>query len=105
VDLDHAKSALRDMDVTGTSDEQPEIAGGRRMVIHVADDKLTIVATDPVIVAAGKAAVGALGAEAASAGALRGEDTACASLSGVWQALRDSLETIQRTAAPPEAAA
>jgi hypothetical protein len=76
------------------------------MVVYVHEDKLTIVATDPVIVEAGKAAaVARLGTEAASAGALPGADTACASFSRVWLALRDSLETIQRDAVPPEAVA
>jgi ATP-dependent Clp protease ATP-binding subunit ClpA len=105
IDLDHAKNVLRDMDVTGTTDEQPEVAGRRQMIVYVQEDKLTIVATDPVIVAAGKAAAGALGAEAASSGTIPGTEAACASLGSVWQALRDSLETIQRSAAPPGAAA
>jgi ATP-dependent Clp protease ATP-binding subunit ClpC len=105
IDLDHAKNALRDADVTGTSDEQPEVAGRRQMVVYVHEDRLTIVATDPVIVAAGQAAIGALGEQAASSGALVGEAPACASLGSVWLALRDSLETIKRGAAPPEAAA
>lgn len=105
VDLDDAKNALRDMDVTGTSDEQPEIAGRRQMVCYVHDDKLTMVVTDPVIVAAGKAAAAALGGETAASGTIAGADAACASLGGVWQALRDSLETIQRSAASPDAAA
>jgi ATP-dependent Clp protease ATP-binding subunit ClpC len=105
IDLDHAKSALRDMDVTGTSDEQPEVAGRRQMAVHVHEDKLTIVATDPVIVAAGRAALGALGEEASSSGVILGEDAVGASLGGVWQALRDSLETIRRSAASPETAA
>jgi ATP-dependent Clp protease ATP-binding subunit ClpC len=105
IDLDHAMNALRDMDVTGTSDEQPEVAGRRQMVVYVQEDKLTIVATDPVIVAAGKAAAGALGAEAASSGTISGAEARCASLGNVWQALRDSLETIQHSATQPEAAA
>jgi ATP-dependent Clp protease ATP-binding subunit ClpA len=105
IDLDHAKNALRDMDVTGTSDEPPEVAGRRQMVVYVHEDKLTIVATDPAIVAAGQAALGALGEQAASSGAIGGEAAGCASLGSVWLALRDSLETIQRSAAPPGAAA
>ena len=35
VDLDQAREALRGVDVTGTSDEQPEEAGRRQMVIRV----------------------------------------------------------------------
>ena len=104
LDLDQAKDALRDMDVTGTSDEQPEVAGRRQMVIQVADDRLTIKVSDPVLVAAGQAALRALGEEVAASGTIRGDLTACASLGSVWQALRDSLTTIQGSTAPSEAA-
>src|SRR5512146_2517320 len=45
VNLGHAREALRDIDVTGTSDELPEEAGRRRMVIHVTGDRLTLEAT------------------------------------------------------------
>ncbi len=98
VDLDQAREALRDADVTGTSDEQPEAAGRRQMVIRVAEDRLTIEAADPVLVAAGQAAVRALGEQALPSGAIRGDLDACASLGTVWQALRDSLAAIQRAA-------
>jgi ATP-dependent Clp protease ATP-binding subunit ClpA len=104
VDLEQARNALRDADVTGTSDEQPEEAGRRQMVIRVHEDRLTIEAADPVIVAAAQAALGALGEEAAAAGEIRGETPACASLSNAWQALRDSLVAIRQAAAPPDAA-
>ena len=50
VDLDQAREALRNADVTGTSDEPPEEAGRRQMLIRVTDEQLTIEATDPVIV-------------------------------------------------------
>ena len=103
IDLEQARTALRGMDVTGTSDEQPEEAGRRQMVVHVGEDRLTIEATDPVIVAAGQAALRALGEEAASAGDIRGDEAAGASLSTVWQALKESLDTVRQDAAPPEA--
>jgi ATP-dependent Clp protease ATP-binding subunit ClpA len=101
VDLDHAREALRGMDVTGTSDEQPEEAGRRQMIIRVADDRLTIEAADPVIIAAGRAALQALGDQADPADTIRGDLPACASLSTAWQALQDSLGAIQRRAALP----
>jgi ATP-dependent Clp protease ATP-binding subunit ClpA len=101
VDLDHAREALRGMDVTGTSDEQPEEAGRRQMIIRVADDRLTIEAADPVIIAAGRAALQALGDQADPADTIRGDLPACASLSVVWQALHDSLGAIQRRTALP----
>jgi ATP-dependent Clp protease ATP-binding subunit ClpA len=101
VDLDQAKEALRGMDVTGTSDEQPEEAGRRQMVIRVTDQRLTIEAGDPVIVKAGRAALDALGDRADPPGTIRGDLPAGASLSAVWLALQDSLGAIQRRATLP----
>src|SRR5436190_1872854 len=101
VDLDQAKEALRGADVTGTSDELPEEAGRRQMLIHVSDERLTIEAADPVIIEAGQAAARALGDQASPPGTIRGDLPASASFSTVWQALHDSLQTIQRHAAPP----
>ena len=101
VDLDQAKEALRSVDVTGTSDEPPEEAGRRQMVIRVTDERLTIEATDPVIIEAGRAALHALGDQASPPGTIRGDLPACASLSTVWQALHDSLHAIQRRAGCP----
>jgi ATP-dependent Clp protease ATP-binding subunit ClpA len=104
VDLDQAKEALRGADVTGTSDEQPEVAGGRQMVIHVAEDRLTLEASDPVIVAAGQAALSALGEEAEADDTIRGDQPAGAGLSTVWQALRETLAAIEQQATAQESA-
>jgi ATP-dependent Clp protease ATP-binding subunit ClpA len=101
VDLDQAREALRTVDVTGTSDELPEEAGRRQMVIRVSGDLLTVEVADPVIVAAGRAAVEALGDRADPAGTIRGDSAASASLSKVWRALRDSLGVIKAVAALP----
>jgi ATP-dependent Clp protease ATP-binding subunit ClpA len=101
VDLQQAKEALRSADVTGTSDEQPEVAGGRQMVIQVAADRLTIEASDPVIVAAGQAALRALAGDAETVTTIRGDQPAAASLGAVWQALRESLAEIEEQAAAP----
>ncbi len=101
VDLDRAREALRGVDVTGTSDEQPEEAGRRQMTIRVSDETVTIEATDPAIIQAGRAALSALGDKASPPGAIRGDLPIAASLSAVWQALMDSLVTIQRRATPP----
>jgi ATP-dependent Clp protease ATP-binding subunit ClpA len=104
VDLEQAKEALRGVDIAGTTDERPEEAGGRQMVIHVLDDRVTVDAADPAIVAAGQAALRALGEEAAASGVIRGDQAAGASLAAVWLALRDSLAAIERDAAPYHAA-
>ena len=69
VDLDQARELLRTADVTGTTDEPPEEAGRRQMSLQVADETLTVVIVDPVLVAAGKAAL-----EAVNASAEPGED-------------------------------
>jgi ATP-dependent Clp protease ATP-binding subunit ClpA len=105
VDLAQAREALRTADVTGTSDEPPEEAGGRQMVIHVTAEKLTVEATDPLIVEAGRAALRALGDEAEASGTIRGDQPATESLAKVWQAVQDSLGIIQRRSTlpnPPE---
>ncbi len=101
VDLPRVREALRNADLTGTSDEQPEEAGRRQMLIRVTDKQLTIEATDPVIVELGRAALRALGDEADPPGTIRGDLPASASLSNVWQALHDSLGVIQRRATLP----
>ena len=101
VNLDQAKEALRSVDVIGTSDEQPEEAGRRQMLIHVTDDKLTIEASDPVIVRACLAALRAVAGAADPAGTIRGDLPVSASLSNVWQALEDSLGVIERRATLP----
>ena len=105
VDLDQAKEALRSAEVAGTTDEQPEQAGRRQMTVHVAEDKITIEATDPLILVTAQAALRALGDEAVAEGEIRGDQPAGAPLAPVWQALRESLATIRQNAEPPEAAA
>jgi ATP-dependent Clp protease ATP-binding subunit ClpA len=116
VDLDQAKEALRGVDITGTSDEQPEQAGRRQMNIQVTGELVTIVATDPVIIEAGHAAIAARAAHgeggmtAAPGGVIRGADlsgAAASSLGAAWQALRDSLAEITRasTTAQPDTSA
>jgi ATP-dependent Clp protease ATP-binding subunit ClpA len=75
VDIDELREKLRSAKVTGTSDEQPELAGRRQMSIQVSDEILTLVLTDPIIVAAGKEALRAVN-ERAAATKSAGEGTA-----------------------------
>jgi len=129
VDLDELRGKLRSAQVAGTSDEQPEQAGRRQMTIEVADDKLNIVLTDPVIVEAGKEALRVLNAKAAAASAaaagesggevaegegtdgeadiggtpvavIRGDLPAAATLANVWLELRDTLAILAGTTPP-----
>ena len=122
VDLDQARELLRTADVTGTTDEPPEEAGRRQMSLQVADETLTVVIVDPVLVAAGKAALEAVNASAqpgeddkpaarpggagdsATASVIRGDHPAAASLAAVWKELRDSLAKMADAARPSAAA-
>jgi hypothetical protein len=123
IDLDRARDALRIADVIGSSDELPEEAGRRQMVITVTDDRLTLEATDAEIIELGRAAAKALRtsaraapqageptaessesggpAEPSSAGpvVVRGDHPLSGSLGLVWQVLHDSLEDIRHRAA------
>jgi ATP-dependent Clp protease ATP-binding subunit ClpA len=101
VDLDQAREALRTADVTGTSDEQPEEAGRRQMLIRVTADQVTIEATDPVILGLARTALEALGEKASPAGTIRGDLPESAGLANVWQALHDSLGVIGRRGTLP----
>jgi ATP-dependent Clp protease ATP-binding subunit ClpA len=98
VELVDVKEALRNADVTGTSDEPPEEAGRRQMVIKVTGKGITVEATDPLIIRLGQAALSALGGKT---DVIRGDLPVAASFSTVWQALHDSLEAIQRRGNEP----
>jgi ATP-dependent Clp protease ATP-binding subunit ClpA len=104
VDLDQAREALRTVDVTGTSDEQPEERGRRNMVLRVTDTSLTIEVTDPDIIKSAKAAAEALGDQADPPGTIRGDLPASVTLGGVWLALNASLENIRRRASTARSA-
>jgi ATP-dependent Clp protease ATP-binding subunit ClpC len=82
VDIDELRAKLRTAQVAGTTDEQPEQAGRRQMAIQVTDEILTIVATDPVIVAAGKEALRAVNSRAAAAARSAGKASAGEEASG-----------------------
>jgi hypothetical protein len=97
VDLNQAKDALRDADVTGTSDEQPEDAGRRQMNVQVTGELVTIVAADPELVKAANAAVRALGTDGAPGAVIRGatlKGQPAIGLAKAWQALHDALTAI-----------
>jgi len=105
VNLTQAKDALRDADVTGTSDEQPEEAGRRQMNFKVSDELLTIVAADPVLVKSANAALKAIrelsGPGAAPGSTIRGADLSglpATSLAKAWTALHDAFSAIATSA-------
>jgi ATP-dependent Clp protease ATP-binding subunit ClpA len=109
VHLDRARDALLQVDVTGSSDELPEEAGRRQMIIKVSEDRLVIEATDEAIVGLGRAALDAINTSAGGTGegsepggaqvdVIRGDQPASASLAAVWQSLHDALEDVRRHA-------
>jgi ATP-dependent Clp protease ATP-binding subunit ClpA len=104
VDLERAKEALRGVDVAGTSDELPEEAGRRQMLIRVAGDRLTLETGDPALVLAGMEAIAALDDTAKESGTIYGGLPVSTSLTQVWQALLESLRDIKRRAASSAAA-
>ena len=105
VNLDQAREALRTVDVTGTSDEQPEEQGRRHMMLRVTDTSLIIEATDPDLIKAAQAAAEALGGQADPPGTIRGDLPESVTLGGVWLALNASLDNIHRRATGAKAKA
>jgi ATP-dependent Clp protease ATP-binding subunit ClpC len=119
VNVDELKEKLRTVPVAGTSDELPQEAGRRQMAIEVSDEIVTLVLTDPAIVAAARQALRAVhagaeigdsegmgtGAEAAagasaSATVIRGDHPAAAGLADVWLELHKTLSTLAATEPP-----
>ncbi len=98
VDLEGARNALREVDVTGTHDEPPEEAGRRKMIIRTAPMRVTVEIADSTLADLAAAAVEALGDQAGADGVIRGDLPAGVSLGHVWQAVRDSLEDVRRRA-------
>ena len=99
INLDQAREALRNADIAGTSDEQPEERGRRQMAVRVTDGGLVLEVTDPALQALAQAAVEALGDRATEPGSIPGDLPVSASLAQVWLAMRDSLEDIRVEAA------
>ncbi|OHV74303.1 Clp protease N-terminal domain-containing protein [Pseudofrankia sp. BMG5.36] len=124
LDLSAARDALLRAELTGTSDELPEIAGRRGMSLRLTDAAVVVEATDRRLLGLARLAFGALSGRRASpdpgpvadadadAGAssdtegepaaeplLSGADAVAGSLSAVWKALEASLEDIRSRAA------
>jgi Clp amino terminal domain, pathogenicity island component len=68
VDLDQARQALRNADVTDTSDELPAERGRRQMVLRVTDNRVTLETTDPEIVRVAHGTLQVLGDRAGEPG-------------------------------------
>lgn len=115
VDLAAARDALARADLTGTSDELPEVTGRRGMSLRLTDSALVIEATDHRLLGLARRAFAALSgrraapspeptaeipaADSAPEPLISGEDAVASSLSTVWTALATSLEDIRAQAA------
>jgi ATP-dependent Clp protease ATP-binding subunit ClpA len=91
IDLERARSALREVDVVGTTDELPEEAGRRRLAMRLTGDTLLLETTDPELVGRGRAAIAAVGE---SGDVIHGAQAEASPLGAVWQAWRDCLQTM-----------
>ena len=76
----------------------PAEAGRRQMTVRVSETAVTVEAADPALLTVAHAALDALGDRAGPAGAIAGHLPAAASLTSVWESLRDSLEDVRRRA-------
>ena len=103
VDLEQAREALRDVDIVGTSDEQPEEAGRRQMLIRIGGGKVSIEASDDTLVSLARGVLEAVGDQTDEPGVIRGELAFSASLASVWRATEASLQDIRRRAASTSA--
>jgi ATP-dependent Clp protease ATP-binding subunit ClpA len=101
IDIDAAREALRTVDITGTSDEQPEDAGRRQMLVRLTDNELAIEITDETLRDLARRTLDALGGGAEApdeAAVIRGDAPMSASLANVWRAIEASLQDIHRRA-------
>jgi len=104
IDLDRARSALREVDVAGTTDELPEEAGRRQLLMRVSGSTLVMETTDPTLVAQAEALLASLGAQE-----IRGGDECSRGFAEIWRAWQASLQaTAERVdtageAGPPPA--
>jgi ATP-dependent Clp protease ATP-binding subunit ClpA len=86
IDLDQARSALREVDVAGTTDELPEEAGRRQLVMRVSGSTLVMETTDPTLLVAAQAILASSGAQE-----IRGDDARNRGFAEIWRAWQASL--------------
>jgi ATP-dependent Clp protease ATP-binding subunit ClpA len=96
IDLDQARSALREVDVAGTTDELPEEAGRRQLLMRVRGSTLVMETTDQTLVTQAEAVLSSLGEQE-----IRGGDERSRGFAEIWRAWQASL---QATAERAEAA-
>jgi len=98
VDIEQLRRALREVDVGGTTDELPEEAGRRQMLLRLTDGRLSLETTDPVLLDGARAALDRLGDPARGSGVISGDLPVSVGLADVWEALHGALQDIERRA-------
>jgi ATP-dependent Clp protease ATP-binding subunit ClpC len=99
IDLDQARSALREVDVAGTTDELPEEAGRRQLLMRVTGSTLVMETADPTLVAQAAAVLASLGGQE-----IRGDDARSRGFAEIWQAWQASLQATAERADAASAA-
>ncbi|HEY3924923.1 MAG TPA: Clp protease N-terminal domain-containing protein [Acidothermaceae bacterium] len=93
IDLDQARSALRDVDVAGTTDELPEEAGRRQLVMRVSGSTLVMETADPTLLVAAQAILASSGNQE-----IRGDDASSRGFAEIWRAWQASLQATAKRA-------
>jgi ATP-dependent Clp protease ATP-binding subunit ClpA len=99
IDLDQARSALREVDVAGTTDELPEEAGRRQLVMRVSGSTLVMETADPTLVVAAQGILASSGSQE-----IRGDDVRSRGFAEVWRAWQASLQATAERADEASAA-
>ncbi|HEY5202135.1 MAG TPA: Clp protease N-terminal domain-containing protein [Acidothermaceae bacterium] len=99
IDLDQARAALREVDVAGTTDELPEEAGRRQLVMRVTGSTLVMETPDPTLVAAAQAILVSSGGHE-----IRGDDARSRGFAEIWRAWQASLQATAERADEASAA-
>ena len=99
IDLDQARSALREVDVAGTTDELPEEAGRRQLLMRVSGSTLVMETTDPTLVGQAEEVLASLGGQE-----IRGDDERSRGFAEIWRAWQASLQATAERADAASAA-
>jgi ATP-dependent Clp protease ATP-binding subunit ClpA len=99
IDLDQARSALREVDVAGTTDELPEEAGRRQLLMRVDGATLVMETTDPTLVTQAEALLASFGGQE-----IRGDDARAWGFAEIWRAWQASLQATAERADAADAA-
>jgi ATP-dependent Clp protease ATP-binding subunit ClpA len=105
VDLEQARSALRSVDLIGTTDELPEEAGRRQLAVRLRGSVLTLETTDDALLSLARTVFDALGATDHTDATISGDDPRTRGFADLWQAWHLSLQaTVDSLQATKDAA-